>query len=203
MKWFPCLAILALVFPGNLHSKTPPQSTRIDAILDRALAQKNIRKNPVVGDEIFLRRIYLDAIGRAPAHAEAARFLSSDDPEKRSKLIDELLASEGYVNHYFNFWADLLRIHLARGGGTRVTPYYIEFVRQSLRENLPYDEFVRQLVAAEGDVMKHGAAGFTYRDRGMPLDHLANTVRIFLGTRLECAQCHNHPFDKWTQLDFF
>lgn len=89
------------------------------------------------------------------------------------------------------------------GGGKHVNPYYLGFVKKSLRENLPYDEFVRRLITANGQAWENGAVGYTFRDNGMPLDHLANTVRIFLGTRLECAQCHDHPFDKWTQMEFY
>jgi hypothetical protein len=77
------------------------------------------------------------------------------------------------------------------------------FVKESLRENKPYDAFVREMVAAQGKAWDNGAIGYYMRDRGMPLDNMANTVRVFLGTRIECAQCHNHPFDKWTQMQFY
>ena len=76
---------------------------------------------------------------------------------------------------------------------------YANFVKESLRENKPYDQFVREMISAQGQAWENGAIGYYMRDRGMPLDNMATTVRIFLGTRIECAQCHNHPFDKWSQ----
>ncbi len=195
--------ILLFLIAGALSAKTATPSGQIDRILEKSWKTAGVEGNPPASDEIFLRRIYLDTIGRIPSYEEAADFLASTDKNKRAKLIDELLASEGYVNHFFNFWADILRINIQQGGGRNVTPYYIQFVRDALRENTPYDEFVRAMISAEGQAWSNGAIGYTYRDRGMPLDHMANTVRIFLGTRLECAQCHNHPFDQWTQMDFF
>ena len=80
---------------------------------------------------------------------------------------------------------------------------YLEHVKRRIRENMPYDSFVRELLTAQGKVWDNPAIGYYMRDRGMPLDNMANTTRIFLGTRIECAQCHNHPFDKWSQMQFF
>ena len=97
--------------------------------------------------------------------------------------------------------ADLLRINGEPGGA--VGDAYELWVKDALRKNMPYDEMVYSLVTAEGKIWENGAVGYYFRDRGMPLDNMSNTVRIFLGTRLECAQCHNHPFDKWTQMDYF
>lgn len=197
------LSLALLLIPGWAVADAPPASKQIDTILEKSWKKEGISGNPVASDEVFLRRIYLDAAGRIPTYEESSTFLASNDPDKRAKLIEELLNSEGYVNHFFNYWADILRINTNLGGGRNITPHYVEFVRDALRDNQPYDEFVKDLVTAEGQAWENGAIGYTYRDRGMPLDHMANTVRIFLGTRLECAQCHNHPFDKWTQMDFF
>jgi hypothetical protein len=178
-------------------------SAQIDALLSKAWKSAGIQPNAPAKDEVFMRRVYLDVIGRIPTHAEAAAFLNSKDAAKRAKLIDQLLASEGYVNHFHNYWADILRIGGSAGGAENTTPFYIEWVRDSLRKNKPYDQFVRELITSNGPAWENGAVGYYVRDRGMPLDHMANTVRIFLGTRLECAQCHDHPFDTWTQMDFF
>jgi hypothetical protein len=180
-------------------------SAKIDEILAAHWKAKGVEPQPAASDEIFVRRIYLDVAGRIPTADEARKFLADEKPSaaKRSALIDELLASEGYVNHFYNFWADILRVNDNQGGGQNIVPAYAAWLRTSLEENTGYDEMVRTLITAEGAPYENGAMGYTYRDRGMPLDHMANTVRIFLGTRLECAQCHDHPFDKWTQMDFF
>ena len=180
-------------------------SAKIDELLAAHWKAKGVEPRPPASDEIFVRRIYLDVAGRIPTADEARKFLADKTPseKKRSALIDELLNSEGYVNHFYNFWADILRVNDNQGGGQNIVPAYAAWLRTTLEENTPYDEMVRTLITAEGAPYENGAMGYTYRDRGMPLDHMANTVRIFLGTRLECAQCHDHPFDKWTQMDFF
>lgn len=178
-------------------------STRIDELVDRHLDAHQLPSAPRSSDSVFLRRIYLDISGRIPTLAETTSFLASDDPQKRQQLIDKLLESEGYVSHYFNFWADILRIksRIRRGTGQP----YIDYVKQSLAENKPYDQFVRELLISEGPAMRrgNGATGYYLRDFGMPEDNMSNTVRVFLGTRLECAQCHDHPFDTWTQREYF
>ena len=189
---------------GSPHRDPAHDSRMIDRILEKHWQKMDrpVNVSPRASDEVFLRRIYLDVAGRIPSVPEARRFLGSPLLDKRAQLIDELLKSEGYVNHYFHFWADILRVH-TRLGGRNVTPYYVDFIRRALRENMPYDKFVRSLITGQGSAAQNGAAGYNLRDRGMPLDRLSNTVRVFLGTRLECAQCHDHPFDEWTQLDFY
>ncbi|MEM7010972.1 MAG: DUF1553 domain-containing protein, partial [Verrucomicrobiota bacterium] len=103
----------------------------------------------------------------------------------------------------FNYWADLLRISEDVGNNRLQTYVYTLWLKDAIRRNLPYDEFVRELITARGMLWENGATGYYHRDRGMPLDNMSNTIRIFLGTRLECAQCHNHPFDRWTQMDYY
>jgi hypothetical protein len=183
----------------------PVDSARqIDAVLAADWKKNKLQANPATDDNTFVRRIYLDTIGRIPTTREATEFLSSKDADKRAKLIDRLLNSEAYVQHFFNYWADVLRL-TSNGNqtGAITGAAYASFVKQSLRDNKPYDQFVRDMVAAQGKAWDNGAIGYYMRDRGMPLDNMANTVRVFLGTRIECAQCHNHPFDKWTQMQFY
>lgn len=177
---------------------------QIDAVLASDWKKNKLQANPATDDNTFVRRIYLDIIGRIPTTREATEFLNSKDADKRTKLIDKLLNSEAYVQHFFNYWADVLRL-TSNGNqtGAITGSAYANFVKQSLRENKPYDQFVRDMVAAQGKAWDNGAIGYYMRDRGMPLDNMANTVRVFLGTRIECAQCHNHPFDKWTQMQFY
>ena len=178
-------------------------SKQIDALVAQGLAKQKLAPNKPASDEIFLRRVYLDVIGRIPTPQESLAFLNSKEPVKRAKLIDKLLASDGYVYHFYNYWADVLRAQSTGIGDSSAAQEYLNFIRKSLKENKPYDQFVRELVGAEGTIFKTGAIGYYMRDRGMNLDNLATTVRIFLGTRIECAQCHNHPFDKWTEMDFY
>lgn len=192
----------ALAVASTAHSKSDQAdaSAQIDALLAKLWKERGVKPNPIIDDATYVRRIHLDIAGRIPTQAETQAFTADKAADKRAKLVDKLLASEGYVNHYFNFWADILRVNSNQGGGGGPAATYADYVKESLRKNTPYDQFVRDLISAEHPV---ASTAYYYRDRGMPLDNMANTVRIFLGTRLECAQCHNHPFDKWTQMDFF
>ncbi|MEN3940872.1 DUF1549 domain-containing protein [Prosthecobacter sp. SYSU 5D2] len=183
--------------------ETDAASKRIDELLARGWQKHNIQPNAPVGDEVFLRRAYLTVVGRIPTLDETRRFLAYEDPAKREKLVDSLLASDGYVHHFFNYWADVLRAQSQGVADSTTAQNYLNFIRQALRDNKPYDQLTRELVSSEGACFDNGAIGYYMRDRGMPLDNLSNTTRVFLGTRMECAQCHDHPFDKWTQKQFF
>jgi len=175
----------------------------IDRFVDDKLREQNLDPLPIVDDEQFLRRLYLDVVGRIPTLAETRAFLDSKESDKRAKLITELINSPGHQSHAFNFWADILRIKDNDGGISRA--FYMIWIRESLATNKPYDQFVRELVTASGSGWQrgNGAVGYYFRDRGMPLDNMANTLRIFTGTRVACAQCHDHPTDRWTRRDMF
>lgn len=198
------LFVLSLgAFAGE--SKPDPLSAakQIDAILSADWQKHKLKPNAPAPDEVFVRRLYLDIAGRIPTQRETETFLAEKSADKRTKLIDQLLAGEGYVQHMFNYWADILRLQTNGNAGTITGTAYAKFLKESLRSNKPYDQLVRELVAARGEAWDNGAIGYYMRDRGMPLDNMAATVRIFLGTRIECAQCHNHPFDKWSQKQFY
>ncbi len=208
MNRFTTILLLTLVAASPLVADTispAAASQQIDDLLAKDWAKNKLKSNPPASDEVFVRRIYLDVVGRIPTYRETDEFLKSQSGTKRAELIDHLLASEGYVQHYFNFWADILRAQTQpqNGGGSVAGIAYTNFIKDSLRTNKPYDQFVRELVSAQGNVWANGAIGYYMRDRDMPLDNMAATVRVFLGTRIECAQCHNHPFDKWSQMQFY
>jgi len=196
-------ACLAAGATTGFATDTAAASHQIDAILAKEWKTAKVQPNKPVSDEVFLRRVYVDVIGRIPTYDETLAFLNSTDRNKRARLIDQLLASEGYVHRFFNYWADILRAQSTGVANNLASEAYLNYIRDSLRSNKPFDQFVRELVSTEGDCFKSGAVGYYLRDRGMPLDNVSNTVRIFLGTRVECAQCHNHPFDKWNQMDFY
>jgi hypothetical protein len=181
-------------------------AAKIDELVNAKLAKEKITPNKSASDEIFVRRVYLDVVGRIPTLQETTQFLKDSDPEKRSKLIDELIASDGYVQNFYNYWADILRMKSQMVGGGQSLPAfygYSNWLKSSLRENKPYDQMVREVVTADGKSYENGAIGFYIRDYNMPLDNMAVTTQIFLGTSMVCAQCHNHPFDKWTQMDYY
>ncbi|MEM7145238.1 MAG: DUF1549 domain-containing protein [Verrucomicrobiota bacterium] len=179
-------------------------AAKLDALIDTDLKEQGIAPNEPIDDHTFLRRIYLDVAGRIPTIEEAEAFHADSNKKKRARLINDLLHSDGYVSHFYNYWADVLRINrqLGNASGQAESAYQL-WVKEALANNMPYDQFVFEMVNAKGYIWDNGAVGYYQRDRGMPLDNMSNTVRIFLGTRLECAQCHDHPFDVWTQMDYY
>lgn len=205
---FAALFVLPGISLAGKAEKTAPDhrqaAARIDKLVEQGLKKQGMAPNEAIDDATFLRRAYLDIAGRIPTIEEAETFHGSNYEHKRERLIEDLLGSEAHVSHSYNFWADVLRINSGLGTGARqAEAAYQLWVKRAIRENMPYDDFVREMVSARGMIWENGAVGYYQRDRGMPLDNMSNTVRIFLGTRLECAQCHNHPFDKWTQMDYY
>lgn len=175
---------------------------KIDALVAENHQKLSIKPNPKTNDSQFVRRVYLDIVGTIPNYRQVSKFLDSNDPDKRSKLIDELLSSEGYASHYFNYWADILRYKDQLNNNVRGEPFR-QWLKQSLAENKTWNRMVYEMLTAEGSIWDNPATGYLQRDPGMQLDVVNNTTRIFLGTRIGCAQCHNHPFDKWTQKEFY
>ncbi len=186
----------------NLRTSTQASAAHIDMLIEKGLVAHNAHANEMTDDARFIRRAYLDIAGTIPTSEQAESFVKRGSLDKRPAVIDMLLNSPGYVSHSYNYWSDILRI-VDRVGGNNELYIFGEWVKNSISDNMPYDEFVREMVAAEGIVLTNPAAGYHLRDINMPLDNLNNTVRIFLGTRIGCAQCHNHPFDRWTQKEFY
>jgi len=178
----------------------------IDKIIYDNLVVTKTRPNEQSDDPEFVRRVYLDTVGRIPNLQETRDFLADTDPNKRNTLIDSLLDTDGYKANLFNYFADMLRLRKTLGGNNYVRGVsYIQWVKDCIQENRPYNQMVYEMLTAEGKVWDNPASGYMLRDSGMPLDSMANTVSIFLGTEIACAQCHDHPFydDTWTQAKFY
>ncbi|MGE9271497.1 MAG: DUF1549 domain-containing protein [Verrucomicrobiales bacterium] len=159
----------------------------------------------VTDDATFLRRAFLVGVGRIPTAEEARFFLEIDDEEKRVQLIDYLLSSQGYSSHLSNWAFDLLRVADSKPGFRGNFEPYRDWVRRAMENNMRWDEFTRHLLAAEGNAWdpETASVGYYLRDQGMPLDNLANSTRVFLGSRMECAQCHDDPFGDMERHEFF
>jgi hypothetical protein len=192
---------VAKVDPATLEN-VKASAAEIDRLVEANYATFKVEPNPLTTDEQFVRRIYLDITGTIPTHRQVNTFLKSNDPDKRTRLIDNLLNSWGYASHHYNYWGDVLRITDDLQNRLPATAYN-EWIKIALEENKPYDKLVYEMLTASGKVFDEPAAGYLLRDAGMPLDNMNNTVRIFLGTQIGCAQCHDHPFDRWTQKEFY
>lgn len=177
---------------------------QIDTYVISELKRQSKRPAGFATDEQFVRRVYVNIAGRIPTYAEATTFLADTEEDKRFNLVSELMESDAYTMNMFNYWADILRAKEDWGGG-RTGRAYIKWIRESIESNAPYNKMVHDLITAEGGMWEsgNGAVGYYARDNGMPLDNMANTTRIFLGTQIACAQCHDHPHDKWSQMEFF
>lgn len=178
-----------------------PRQNFIDSLVWDKLETMGIVPSPAAADHTFLRRAYLDVIGRLPTPDEARAFLTSDAPTKRAELVDALLARPEYVDYWANKWCDLLQPNTHRVG-IKPTMALDAWIRASFRRNQPHDEFVRELVTATGSAWRNGAATL-FRDRRTPDEITPMVSQLFLGIRLECAKCHHHPFEVWGQDDFY
>ncbi len=160
-----------------------------------------------LSDAAFMRRVYLDIAGRVPTYAETQNFLRrGKGSAKRAALIDELLDSEAFVSHFFNYLSDLLRVRdgISTGGlGDLKTQAYADWVKDQIRSDRPWDKFVTDLLSAKGYLWESPAIGYLLTDQGMELCNLSNTFTTFTGTEITCAQCHDHPFEQVMQIDFY
>ena len=178
-----------------------PVTNFIDPLVWNKLRQLRITPSNICDDTTFLRRAHLDVIGRLPMPAEVRAFLADAAPDKRARLVDQLLERPEYADYWANKWADLLRPNPYRVG-IKATLSLDTWLRDAFRENRPYDRFVRELVTAQGSTWRNGAVTL-FRDRREPDEIVTLVSQLFLGIRLECAKCHHHPFEVWGQDDFY
>lgn len=179
----------------------PPEANFIDGHVWDKLARLGIPPSELADDSTFLRRVYLDVIGTLPTAKEAREFLADADPKKRAKLIDKLLERPEYADLWALKWADLLRVDRDALGANGSVAFH-RWLRQQFADNRPFDQFTRDIVTAEGKVTSSGPAGL-YKVLDKPEVMSRSLSQVFLGVRIECAQCHHHPSDRWGQDDYY
>ena len=186
------------------NTGTMAAANQIDALIAGGLKKNGVESfNEPLPDDLFARRVYLDIIGRIPTREEFQRFAEDSSADKREALIDELLTHPGYTSNLFNYFADMYRlIGKYAPQGIRSEPY-IQWWKNQLADNKPYDQIVRDMITAEGNLGHNGASGFLLRDAGMEFDAFSNFSQVMLGIDISCAQCHDHPFEEWSQIDFY
>jgi hypothetical protein len=178
-----------------------PVNNFIDTLVFAKLKALKIHPSEPADDAAFLRRASLDALGRLPSPEEARAFLTDASPEKRERLVDRLLARAEFADFWALKWADLLRNEEKTMGAKGVWVFQ-RWLRDQLERDVPLDEFARQLLTARGSTWKNPPASF-YRTNRDPTTAAETVGQVFLGVRLQCARCHNHPFDVWTQDDYY
>jgi hypothetical protein len=186
---------------GAPLAEFPPERNFIDKHVFAKLRTLGLPPSPVCDDATFLRRVTIDIAGRLPTAEEAEAFPADTNPDKRSALVDRLLAGAGYAEYFAGKWASLLRNK--RGNSPPHATYaFHAWLRESFYSNKPYDRFVREIVAASGSISSNPAAAW-YRAVTKQQDQLQDAAQVFCGQRLQCAQCHHHPFEKWSQQDYY
>ncbi len=180
----------------------PSPKNFVDEHVFANLKSLGIPPSSVCDDATFLRRVTLDIGGRLPTEEEAAAFLSSKDDSKRDKLIDELLRSPDYADFFANKWTALLKNRRDDESDTVSNFAFHAWVRDSFLANKPYDQFVRELLAATGTVIGNPPVAW-YKRVKEPKQQIEDVAQLFLGVRMQCAQCHHHPFERWSQDDYY
>jgi hypothetical protein len=179
----------------------PPENNYVDKYVFEKLRQLQILPSDVCTDEEFVRRVYLDVIGALPTVAESQSFLADTDANKRAKLIDALLERPEFADFWALKWADLLRLRNNKVTASGV-PKFHHWVVRGWRTNMPYDIFARELLMADGSTFDNPAANY-FRTATDTNDCTETTSQLFLGIRIQCAKCHNHPFERWTQDNYY
>jgi hypothetical protein len=180
----------------------PPAKNFIDELVFKKLKQLGLPSSAVCDDSTFLRRVTIDIAGRLPNVAETEAFLKDNDPNKREKAIDSLLASTDYAEFFANKWSAILRNKRNNNETKSPTFAFHSWIRQSLHENKPYDQFVRDVIASSGD-FRTSPGTVWYKEVKDKSAQLEDTAQLFLGLRIQCARCHHHPFEKWSQQDYY
>ncbi len=198
----------AIVVPDNLPYARPelPEFNELDRHVHAKLHKLRIIPSDLCSDEIFVRRLYIDVIGRVPTIDERNAFLASEAPDKRAQLVDELLARPEFTEMWVMKWAELLQIRTFNNGPNQVSYKaalgYHGWLRERIAANTPFNEIVRELLSSDGGTFDNPPTNFFQIEQDV-LKLTENVAQVFMGTRIQCAQCHNHPFDRWTMDDYY
>ncbi|MEO7297776.1 MAG: DUF1549 domain-containing protein, partial [Verrucomicrobiota bacterium] len=206
------IATVTVPYTNTISSSIFAKAKRrnfIDDLVLEKLASLNLPPSPRSTDSEFIRRIYLDTIGVLPTAEETRHFLADNSSKKRDALIDKLLQRPEFVDYWTYKWSDLLLVssRVASSVGTSrlktsATWAYYNWVRQNVAANTPWDKFVRDIVVAQGSTLENGAGNF-YVLHDNPTDRAENVSQAFLGMSINCAKCHNHPMEKWTNDEYY
>ena len=182
-------------------SASAQAGNQLDQVIRREQqhAVPNLKPMPVVNDAVFLRRVYVDLIGRIPTAEEVREFSQQPAADRRDQLVKRLLADERFADRWTLFFADMLRLRSQAPGGAAL----FAWVHNAMKTGMPYDEMARRLISTNGKAGKIPESGFILADDADPLAMASITSQVFLGVRIGCAQCHDHPFDEWKRRDFY
>jgi hypothetical protein len=193
-----------IVLPKGLKFAFPKVEERnyIDMLVNAKLKKLRIAPSEPCDDETFFRRVYIDVVGVLPTAEEYKRFMASRDPKKREKLVDELLGRKEFAELWVLKWAELLQIRSSNQVSYKAMLLYYNWLQDKIARNVPVNEWVQELLGATGGTFKNPATNY-YQNETDILKVAENVAQVFMGMRIQCAQCHNHPFDRWTMNDYY
>ncbi|MDB5313500.1 MAG: hypothetical protein JWO38_7702 [Gemmataceae bacterium] len=180
----------------------PPEHNYVDTFVNAKLKKLRIEPSGTCTDEVFVRRVYLDITGILPTPEEYARFIVSKLPNKRDLLVDELLDRKEFAELWVLKWAELLQIRSSNQVSYKAMLLYYNWLQDKIARNVPTDEWVRELLGANGGTFKNPVTNYYQLETDI-LKVTENVAQVFMGMRVQCAQCHNHPFDRWTMNDYY
>ena len=194
-----------IVLPKGLQYEDPktPENNYIDTLVHSKLRKLRIIPSEICSDEQFLRRVFVDITGTMPSSEEYVTFIADTDPSKREKVIDQLLQRKEFVDIWVMKWAELLQVRtIANRVEKKPMLRYFNWLREKIASNTPSDIMVRELLASKGGTFSDPATNY-YQTETETLKVAENAAQVFMGMRIQCAQCHNHPFDRWTVDDYY
>jgi hypothetical protein len=200
---FMCFVVATASLMASVAAFSSQAHASISSELDQIVTKENVGKklSPAgdIDDLAYLRRVSVDLIGRIPSSSEISKYMSWPAEQRRGKVVNQLVNDPRFVDRWTTFFADMLRIRSNATGGQQL----LAFVHGALEQNMAYDKMVRRMISASGKAGKTPEVGYILGDNADPMELAGATAQTFLGVRIACAQCHDHPFDMWTQEDFY
>jgi hypothetical protein len=193
-----------IVLPKGLKFEFPKvaENNYVDAHVHNKLKKLRILPSPLCSDEEFLRRVSIDVTGTLPRVEDYRRFMADKSPDKRARLVDDLLSRKEFVEIWLMKWAELLQIRTSVNISTKSMLSYYTWLQTKIAGNVPMDQMVQELLASKGGTFANPATNY-YQNETDTLKTAENVAQVFMGMRVQCSQCHNHPFDRWTMDDYY
>ncbi len=193
-----------VILPKGLKFDFPkvPENNYVDTLINKKLKDLRMAPSDLCTDEDFVRRVYVDVIGLLPTIEEYEKFIKDPAPNKRDKLVDELLGRKEFAELWVMKWAELLQIRSSNQVPYKSTLLYYNWLQDKIARNIPVNEWVQEILCATGGTFKNPATNY-YQNETDILKISENVAQVFMGMRTQCAQCHNHPFDRWTMDDYY
>ncbi len=193
-----------IVLPKDLQFqwKDVAEKNYVDTLVDQKLKKLRVQPSEICSDEVFVRRIYLDMCGTVPTPEEVLAFCADTDADKRAKLIDQLMERPEFVAMWVMKWSELLTIRSSQLVSYKAALLYYNWLQQQIAGNVRLDEMIKALLGSTGGTFANPTTNY-YQNEQDSLKIAENVAQVFLGMRIQCAQCHNHPFDRWTMNDYY